>query len=222
MFQNLSVVKVVDHQCPSDSQKNEVDLPMADLKKDVIKSDESIPKMFNETVVSISIYLFAVGNTRTRMQRTGKRRSTKKKITSFVLAEYEGENRILIFCSQKMRDSIQDVTEIFFDATYQGCPKPFYQLLTVHCEFESSAETTNVKPMIRTSYSIVFKLIQKELNWNPNIVLCYFERASINAVFEVFPVVKILVCYYHWARCVWRKAKSLGNTNKQSKDVSLL
>lgn len=50
MFQNLNVVKVVEHQCPSEPAKNDVDLAMANLNENIIKPDEPIPKIFNEAV----------------------------------------------------------------------------------------------------------------------------------------------------------------------------
>lgn len=237
------MVKITPHQCPSNEAKNDVDVAMANLKEDVKKSDLPIPVLYNEAVeklkddgIDMVVEVPEFRNVQHGLYNSRNKSNGVKKmvcqnpeevqvpskfLNNFMLADYcFEENRIIIFCSQETRKLIPLITEFFFDGTFKSCPRPFYQLFTVHGEVGSTAETTNVIPLIfvlmcdkkEKNYSIVFSLLKSKLGWNPSKIHCDYERAAINAIKREFPTVTIIGCYYHWSRCVWRKAKSMGFT----------
>jgi hypothetical protein len=147
-----------------------------------------------------------------------------------ILADYYYEGvRILLFCSQKARKDIKKITEFFGDATFDSCPPPFKQFYSIHGDQGSTTETTKTKPLIfallsnkmQSTYELMFRIIKSQLpKYRPKLFHCDFEVAAINALLLVYPKVQIIGCYYHWHRCMWRKAKSLKkNKSKAEKRI---
>lgn len=144
------------------------------------------------------------------------------KYNKFILADYYyNETRIILFCNEDSRELITKTSEFFMDGTFKSCPSPFTQLFTVHGDVNSSTETNGVVPMLfalmsnrkADSYVVLFSIIKSQIpEFHPVKIHCDFELATMNAVRHMFPTAKIIGCYYHWCRCVWRKAKSLGHT----------
>lgn len=140
---------------------------------------------------------------------------------NFILADYYcNETRIILFCNQESRELIGKISEVFVDGTFQSCPSPFAQLFTIHGNVNSSTETNGVVPLVfalmpnrkTESYILVFRLIKAQVpGFNPKKIHCDFELATMNAIRQIFPAAKMIGCYYHWSRCVWRKAKRLGH-----------
>lgn len=76
----------------------------------------------------------------------------------------------------------------------------------------------------QSTYAIMFELIKSQLpNFQPKHFHCDFELATINAILSSFPNVNLIGCYYHWHRCIWKKAKQLKCVNKpENRIVSLV
>lgn len=236
------MVKANPHQCQINEAKNDVDMAMGNLKEIVKTSDLPINTLYNEAIsklkdggidMVVEVPEFrniqhGLYNARNKSNgvlklvcRNPEDVEVPSKFHSFIIADYcFMKNRIIIFCTQETKKLIPQITEFFFDGTFKSCPSPFCQLFTVHGDVGSSVETTNVVPLIfvlmcdkkQSSYSIVFNLLKQQLRWSPSKVHCDYEKAAINAIIEEFPTVTVIGCYYHWTRCVWRKANKLGIT----------
>lgn len=136
-----------------------------------------------------------------------------------VLADYFYEgNRILMFCTPEARQMLYTVKEFFVDATFKACPQPFKELVSIHGDIGSSTETTRVVPFIfallsskkQSAYETMYDIIKSCFpQFQPATLHCDFEIAHINALLLMFPGINIVGCYYHWHRCLWRKANLL-------------
>lgn len=143
---------------------------------------------------------------------------------SFVLADYYYEgSRIIVFCSPYARQKVGGIHEFMGDGTFKCCPKPFYQLYSIHGDIGSTVETTNVMPLIfallpnksQATYNILFNLIKSALiNFKPKKYHSDFERGAMNAIQEVYPEIEIRGCYYHWHKALWHQRKSLKLKSK--------
>lgn len=148
------------------------------------------------------------------------------KFEKFVLGDYSyNENRIIAFCSKDAKDHIPKIHHYFGDGTFRSCPPPFVQLYTVHGDAGSSLETLNVVPLVyalmsdkkEASYTALFNMIKSQIpEFNPREFQTDYEAAAMNAIEIVFPQCIIKGCFYHYAKALWRKAKSLKITKAQS------
>ncbi|KAH9634392.1 hypothetical protein HF086_000218 [Spodoptera exigua] len=93
------------------------------------------------------------------------------------------------------------------------------KVYTIHADIGSNQEYANVVPVLyallpdktRATYEILFQMIKSQVKeWQPTEISMDFEVTAILAIKDLFPEVKILGCYFHFNRCLWRKAKQLG------------
>ncbi|XP_022819196.1 uncharacterized protein LOC111362902 [Spodoptera litura] len=145
-----------------------------------------------------------------------------------LLADRIGDQRILVFAHHNMREIVANSNKFFCDGTFKTCVKKFHQLFTIHVDIGSTEYHTNIIPTIyallpdRTvdTYKTLFCLIKSQIpEWNPETITCDFEKPLIQALQHEFPNIKIVGCYTHFKRCLWRKAKMLRLTkSKLGKD----
>lgn len=143
-----------------------------------------------------------------------------KKFEKILFADYaHGKTRILIFADNELKKYMATCKKFYMDGTFKVCPKPFYQLYTIHAELGSSQEYLNVIPVIyallpdkkMSTYELLFQIIKSQITeWDPNDITVDFEVPAILAIRSNFPGVKITGCYFHFNRSLWRKAKALG------------
>ncbi|KAH9644537.1 hypothetical protein HF086_002338 [Spodoptera exigua] len=156
---------------------------------------------------------------RKRNKSIGARKSTFA-FEKILFADYaHGKTRILIFADNELKKYMATCKKFYMDGTFKVCPKPFYQLYTIHAELGSSQEYLNVIPVIyallpdkkMSTYELLFQIIKSQITeWDPNDITVDFEVPAILAIRSNFPGVKITGCYFHFNRSLWRKAKALG------------
>ena len=119
---------------------------------------------------------------------------------------------------------LKESKHFFIDGTYKICVKCFHQVYTIHADIGSNAEYVNVVPVLyallpdrkEETYEIVFKIIKSRIQeWEPTRISMDFEVSAILALKLMFPDVKIVGCYFHFCRCLWRKAKQFGVTKSK-------
>lgn len=67
------------------------------------------------------------------------------------------------------------------------------------------------------TYQLLFEMIKsQEPQWEPMYAIMDFEVATISALQNVFPRVKITGCNFHFNQCLWRKAKQLNLDKTQT------
>lgn len=150
------------------------------------------------------------------------------KYTEFLLADYDDDSqRIIVFCSKENREQIRKYHHFFADGTFKSCPKGFKQLYTIHGYNEQNKCVTPLLFCLMCdkkmkSYEILFNLIKTTLStWVPKKITMDFELAAIHAIRRVFPTIVFRGCYYHFNRCLWRKAKALNiNTRPKKRHVA--
>lgn len=142
--------------------------------------------------------------------------------SSFLLSDDSTGQRILLFSGEKGRESLKNSKIFFMDGTFKSCSKQFAQIYTIHADFESKGEETNVHPVIfallpnkkRETYVRMFRLILDVIpEWKPQKINLDFEAAAISALREVFPAAEINGCFFHMKKCLWRRVQELGLTN---------
>lgn len=144
-----------------------------------------------------------------------------KKFQDFLLADYSDASdgkRILIFCREDVRSVVKSFRHILCDGTFKSCPKPFKQLYSIHGYSEKNKSVTPIIFCLlpdkrQETYEILFRLIKSVFPvWKPLKVTMDYEQTAMNAVAKVFSGIKIKGCYFHFNRCLIRKAKKLKIT----------
>lgn len=137
----------------------------------------------------------------------------------FLLADYyDGDIKILIFCSNKAKNEMKTITHYFMDGTFQSCPLPLSQLYTIQGNLGSdSHRDMNIIPLIyafmshrsERAYSILFDLLTTRIpSWNPKEFRIDYEQAALKVLSHM--KVKTKGCLYHFTECLRRKAKKIG------------
>ncbi|KAF9417931.1 hypothetical protein HW555_005076, partial [Spodoptera exigua] len=232
------------HDCEPDFVSNELELNF-DKCMEKVKSDCTIPipNAFRHTVSTLKdkgIDLIKNIPTykniknkfyRKRNKSLGVRKVCFKSIknvtvpeifANFLLADYQTNNRILIFASENCKTILANPNlTILCDGTFKFCLKPFQQLYTLHFDLGSSKTHNNIIPVIyallanktRATNKILFRLIKSQIpQFNPKIILLDFEKAAMLAVKDIFPETSVRGCFFHFSRSLWRKADEIGIT----------
>jgi hypothetical protein len=247
----MDVVKENAHTCEKELMQNEIVIAMNDIREAAQTTDRPITELYEEAVYScqqkgydIIMPLPAFKNSKHSFYDSRNKSAGVKKVnfknfeevqipvqhTQYIVADYyDGYTKIIVFCMEQDRAPINDIKEIFGDATFKCTPTPFAELFIIHGDFGSTNTTTNVKPLLYAllsdksseTYVTLFHLIKSQFpDWEPQKYHCDFELAALNAVQDVFPAVTVVGCYYHWSQAMWRKGKKTFDKNKGSKKVS--
>lgn len=150
--------------------------------------------------------------------------------SSFLLADDNSDERILIFSGPLGKDGLASCEDFFMDGTFKSSTKQFSQIYSIHADFGSSTEETNIYPVVfallpnkkKETYVRLFQLILNAVpNWTPRQVNVDYEVSAISALKEVFATVKVRGCYFHMKKCLWRKVQDLGLTRdyKENEEV---
>lgn len=239
-FNSSSILKETDHNHEGDFTSNEI-LINLNICEDQVKRNlaASVSSLYADTVEQMEekgLHLVAtipsfqsVKNKlyRKRNKSLGILRTTFNNIADAIvpeqfqdilLADYIGDQRIIIFAHHNMREIVANSERIFCDGTFKTSVRKFHQLFTIHVDIGSTKYHTNIIPTIyallpnRTieTYKRLFWLIKSQISeWHPKTITCDFEKPLIQALQETFLDIKIVGCYTHFKRCLWRKADAL-------------
>lgn len=139
--------------------------------------------------------------------------------SSFLLKDDNTGGRLIIFSGALGKEALRSKQDFFIDGTFKSCSKQFSQIYTIHADFGSSKNETNIYPVIfallpnkrKETYIRLFRLLIEAIpEWNPARVTVDFESAAISALKVVFPAVEVKGCYFHMRKCIWRKVQDLG------------
>ena len=113
------------------------------------------------------------------------------------------------------------------DGTFTSAPNQFVQLYSIHGVLNGSVYPfvyTLMTKRTQAMYSAVLRsLIQSardmfNVDLAPRSVSTDFEKASINALEEVFPNVDVTGCHFHLGQSVLRKVNELGFKTTYQRD----
>lgn len=231
--------KTHDADCIPNQAQNKVLKELDKLKDKTGSNFDSVQKQYDEMVYNLEtegVHLMAeipnfenkktgLFNNRNKILGVPKMRFSSsvdvivpKKFQDFLLADYNGETdgkRILIFCRKDVRAMVKSFSHILCDGTFKSCPKTFRQLYTIHAFNEKSKSVTPIIYCLlpdkkQETYEILFRLIKSVFPaWKPLKVTMDYEKAAMKAVAKVYNGIEIKGCYFHFNRCLFRKAKQL-------------
>lgn len=243
-MQDGQVSKSTEHKtglldCVRDDARNEVALTMEDLKNSVaVNAEVPVKKVYDNIMtplfdqgLNILTSIPSYNSTKTALYRRRKSEQGVSKLICYniadveipksykylILGDYKTENkRIIVICSEEGKNLLRVLKEYFCDGTFKSVPRPFAQLLTMHGDLGSTADKTDIVPILyalmsdksEESYSIVYDIIKANISdWEPNILHADFEMGLTNPLKIFFPNVMIKRCHYHFMNSLWRKAK---------------
>ena len=130
-------------------------------------------------------------------------------------------NRIVVFCIEEAKNVICEIDHFLCDGTFKSCTEPFTQLYSIHGDFRSTENSTNIIPLIyaymshrdEESYTIIFNLIKSQVpGWQPLKFLIDFEKAAMKAIKATFPLATLKGCHTHFKKAIWKKGRDLKLT----------
>lgn len=231
------------HSCKIDYSKNKIDETIDKMKEKSRLTDTPVTQIFKNGLTELENQginfvspLPSFKSVQTSLYTCRNRTNFKSieeviippKFSKFVLAEYYNKDcGIIMFCSEENRTTIKNVYEFFIDGTFQSCPAPFTQLLSIHGDtsISESPSTTHVIPLIyalmthknEESYNALFVIIKAQLEWSPKKIHLDFEVAPANVLMSIFPDIILKKCYYHFSKSIWKKAKEMKIISKQER-----
>jgi hypothetical protein len=140
---------------------------------------------------------------------------------------FEDEERVLIFYSKFICDTLKRSMSLLLDGTFKVCPSQFYQLYIVHGFFLGRSYPFIYVLMRKKSfdsYSKVFKFLNQELNFESVNLVFDFETAAFSAASIEFSKMKVFGCLFHFGQSLWRNMQafelsSLYNNNKIVRNI---
>ncbi|XP_060809619.1 uncharacterized protein LOC132903950 [Amyelois transitella] len=233
----IKITKEHDADCEADIGKNLILKKMDDLKQrsscnfisiqkqyeDVVKGLKNDGFQFINKIPQFNNIKTGLYNERNKVLGVAKSRFNNchdfivpTKYKNFCVADYvDDDKRIIVFCSNENRKEMNKYHHFYADGTFKCCPKGFYQLYSIH---GYNKNNNSVAPLIfallpdkkTETYKVLFSLIKTSIGWNPQKITLDFEVAAINAIKKVFPKIIFKGCYFHFNRCLWKKAKALN------------
>ncbi|KII62458.1 hypothetical protein RF11_13829 [Thelohanellus kitauei] len=122
-------------------------------------------------------------------------------------------SRIILFGSPTTISYMHGSSSIYFDATFKTVPSLFYQLFTIHGEYNGYIFLVFYALMQKkdqNEYSRIWNYLAYNYDFYFTNSLSDFERAAINAFQATFPNTTHSCCFFHFAQCIWRKVQNYG------------
>ncbi|KAL5247507.1 hypothetical protein ACHWQZ_G019400 [Mnemiopsis leidyi] len=120
--------------------------------------------------------------------------------------------RSFMFGSIDSVNVISDCDHLMLDGTFSSSPQLFQQLLTIHGWWDSGWHIPLVYGLLPGKTEVLYTSFLEELDslaqFEPQSVLCDFERGLHNAVQHVWPGVTVRGCYFHYKQALWRKMQA--------------
>jgi hypothetical protein len=238
---------ITEHSHPADLAQNEAAKSVAEMRRRAAEGLEKPRQIIQHCTGGISLEAARQLPTYTASQRTieRKRKRTQQpylnpttvaeiiipdalrntlRNAAFVLWD-SGEddvNRILMFGTEENLDILEQHRHWFMDGTFKVAPEMFFQVFSIHALVDKSAAPliyVLLQDKSETSYARVFqKVLQLKPTLNPLSMMADFEKASHNAVRQVFPAVQLVGCLFHLGQCLWRKVQDLHLADRYRDD----
>ena len=134
-----------------------------------------------------------------------------------------GENRILLFSTEKNMQLLQSSSEWFCDGTFKVVPELFYQLYSIHC-LVSKRTMPCVFALLpnkrQSTYEELFNQLRAvNARLNPSAIMIDYEKAAMNAISNVFPNANIKGCFFHLSQAIYRKVQTEGLQSRYQSDA---
>ncbi|CAF1296683.1 unnamed protein product [Adineta steineri] len=124
------------------------------------------------------------------------------------------DQRMLIFSTKNQLKMLKNSSHIYLDGTFDVVPELYFQLYTIHVQYLGHILPA-VYVLLPGKKQILYKNMFKELknlvpDFDPLNVMIDFERASMNAIKNLFPTTVLNGCFFHLCQNVYRSVTRLG------------
>ena len=130
----------------------------------------------------------------------------------------------LIFASNQGLDDLVLHKQWACDGTFKCCLSTFYQFYIIHVrvrEIYIPRLFALLPNKAQHTYSLLFeKFLELRLGLAPDSVMFDFEKATMNAIQNIFPSVSISGCLFHLCQSIYRKIMELGCKEQYNNDES--
>ena len=126
-------------------------------------------------------------------------------------------NRIVVFGSRSLLESMREHPNIVANGTFKSAPKGFFQLFTIHMFIsfrQNGRRIVRSVPVIYAllpdktvdTYQRLFQIMKELLpGFSPETWICDFERAIRTALMNVFPLCQVAGCFFHFMQNILKK-----------------
>jgi len=131
-------------------------------------------------------------------------------------------NRIILMATNENVKTLARCEEYFMDGTFKSCPKLFGQLYVIHGLYEGVPLALVYVLLVNKStesYEKIFQLLQEVSTLKPKKIHIDFEMSMIKALKKTFLNLKIVCCYFHLQKSIYRYLCTLGYKIKYDTDV---
>jgi len=142
---------------------------------------------------------------------------TPDRFTSFVLFDSgpADNDRLILFGCNELLDGLARATIWLADGTFKVVPEIFFQLYTIHFQFNHGVNPAAVycltKNKTRATYDRLLDEIVRQIpTAAPSVILTDFESAAMGSFHNRFPTARITGCYFHLSQSVLRKVNEVG------------
>ncbi|XP_064648761.1 uncharacterized protein LOC135500972 [Lineus longissimus] len=135
------------------------------------------------------------------------------------LLHQDNDLGIALFAPDANLTALQQCREIYMDGTFRCCPRPYVQFFTIIGRYRGWIVPLVTVLMANRNigcYRQVLTAVKRQVRlithrrWQPQIVICDFEQALINAVETELPNADVRGCYFHFTQNLWRRVQELG------------
>ena len=130
------------------------------------------------------------------------------------------------FINRRMSDILKnnEINQYFGDATYRAVPPTMrrYRLYIISGFNLLEKHTRNgafilIPNETESTYYNMFYFLKNNFGFNPKIFSFDFNKASINALKQIYPNIYIIKCYYHYVNSIWKNLRKLRVYQEENK-----
>lgn len=126
-----------------------------------------------------------------------------------------GVNRVILMGCDDLLDGLARADVWLADGTFKVVPSLFFQLYTIHFNFRDGINPAGLYCLLTNKTAETYAVVLQELKTlipraAPRKILVDFERASMNAFHDAFPLATVTGCYFHLTQSVLRKVNEVG------------
>ena len=126
-----------------------------------------------------------------------------------------GDDRILIFSTERNLEILTNSTEWAMDGTFDIAPVLFTQVYSIHATFMERTLPLLYALMPnkhQRTYQNLFTNVNAltRQNAHPENVITDFELGAINAFRQTFPNARQVACFFHFSQNVYRRVQRAG------------
>ena len=120
----------------------------------------------------------------------------------------------IIFFSNKLKDSLPQISSIQFDGTFYTVPVQFYQLWTIFITV-GRYSLPGIHCLMTNKDQELYKAVLHEIrtlvpHFQHLVSMSDWEAAPRNAFKEAYPNVRNFGCWFHFTKRIWQKTQKIG------------